>query len=84
MIESIQEKENRHFFHAFCSLLCILHGKKLNLPNIVLLLLKNANYRSVFKQMTSAETDYEIYQMFLNYDATLSKSKYLSKYLNRQ
>ena len=81
---SLQEKESEHYFLSFCSLLCILHGKKLNLPNIVLLLLENKNYRAVFKSMTNAETDVEIFKTFFNYDATLSKSKYISKYINNK
>jgi hypothetical protein len=85
MIEqSLHEKESDHYFLAFCSMLCIIYGKKLNLPNIVLLLLENQNYRSIFKSMLGVDTDFEIFRMFVNYDSTLSKSKYISKYLNNR
>ncbi len=68
---------------AFCSFLTIIHGKKLNLPNIFLLLLKNKKYRELFKLMLDLDCDYQIFKMFIEYDPTLYKSKYISKYLNK-
>lgn len=72
-------------FHmlSFCSFLTIIYGKKLNLPNIFLLLLKNKKYRDLFKQMLDLECDYQIFKLFIDYDPTLYKSKYISKYLNK-
>lgn len=62
--------------------MCLLAGKKLNLPNIFLLILKNVNYKNVLKTLVSIDSDYELFKMFIEYDPTLSKSKYISKFLN--
>ena len=78
----ITQKENDHYFLCFCSYVCLINNKKLNLPNILLLLLKNLIYREIFKEMLSVDTDFEIVQTFLKYDPTICTSKYLSKYLN--
>jgi len=77
-----EQQETEYYLLAFCSFLTILHGKKLNLPNIFLLLLKNKKYRDIFKTMLDLETDYQIFKIFVDYEPNLCKSKYISKYLN--
>jgi hypothetical protein len=74
--------ENDHNFLCFCSLMCILNGKKLNLPNIFLLVLKNEAYKGLLKYMLTIDNDYELFKFFIDYDSKISKSKYISKYLN--
>lgn len=78
----IEARETEHNFLCFCSLMCILSGKKLNLPNIFLLLLKTPKYKQIVKTLLSIDTDYELVKLFVDYDPTLSKSKYISKFLN--
>lgn len=78
----IEKRETEHNFLCFCSLLCMLHGKKLNLPNVFLLVLKNVKYKHILKTLVSIETDFELFKLFIEYDPTLSKSKYISKFLN--
>jgi len=78
----IDKAENEHMFLCFCSLVCITHNKKLNLPNIFLLVLKCDNYKSVLKSLLSIDNDYDLFKYFIDYDYTISKSKYISKYLN--
>lgn len=74
--------ENDHNFLCFCSLMCNLNGKKLNLPNIFLLVLKNEAYKSLLKYMLTIDNDYDLFKFFIDYDSKISKSKYISKYLN--
>ena len=74
--------ENDHNFLCFCSLMCVLNGKKLNLPNIFLLVLKNEAYKSLLKYMLTIDNDYDLFKFFIDYDSKISKSKYISKYLN--
>lgn len=77
------EYEQEFRMLCFCSFLTIISGKKLNLPNIFLLLLKNKNYREMLKVMVDVDNDYSLLKMFIDYDPTLHKSKYISKYLNK-
>lgn len=62
--------------------MCMLVGKRLNLPNIFLLILKTPKYKQVLKDLVSIDTDFELFKLFIEYDPTLSKSKYISKFLN--
>lgn len=76
------KNESNHNFLCFCSLICIINGKKLNLPNIFLLVLKNEAYKSLLKYMLTIDNDFDLFKFFIEYDSTISKSKYISKYLN--
>lgn len=77
-----EKKENNHNFLCFCSLVCIINGKKLNLPNIFLLVLKNETYKNLLKYLLTIDNDYDLFKFFIDFDSTISKSKYISKYLN--
>ena len=82
MENDLEKNELNHNFLCFCSLICIINGKKLNLPNIFLLVLKNETYKSLMKYMLTIDNDYDLLKYFIDYDYTISKSKYISKYLN--
>ena len=76
------EEELKDLFINFCTFLCIVHNKKLNLPNIFLLLLKEEKVKNLYKDMCDFDTDYEAFKSFLDHDSSLHKSKYIKKYLN--
>ena len=78
----IKEEEFRQRFLTFCSLICIIHNKKLNLANIFLLLLKNERIMKLYMSMCEFDSAYNALKSFLEYDSTLHKSKYIKKYLN--
>ena len=80
--ESEISNENLHNFLCFCSLICLINGKKLNLPNIFLLLLNNDAYKGLLKHMLTIDNDFDLFKFFIDYESSISKSKYISKYLN--
>jgi pantothenate kinase len=82
MENELERNELNHNFLCFCSLICIINGKKLNLPNIFLLVLKNEKYKNLLKYMLTIDNDYDLLKYFIDYDYTIAKSKYISKYLN--
>lgn len=75
--------ETSHLFLSFCTFASLTQGKKLNTANVFLLLLKNKNLRSLFKRRMDIDSDYEAVSMFLKFDPSLYKSKYIMKYLNK-
>ena len=81
-LENTYVKETTHTFMGFCSFISILHNKKINLPNIFIMLLKDRKLRTFFKELLDIDTDYEFVQMFLFFDPSLHKSKYIMKYVN--
>ena len=78
----LKEQEHRQYFLCFCSLMCIMHNKKLNLANIFLLLLKNKKIMRLYMSICEFDNTYSALKSFLEYDGTLYKSKYIKKYLN--
>jgi hypothetical protein len=80
--KELEYKENLHLFKTFCSLLCIIKSKKYNMANILLLYLQDSSVRDLFKELLSVGTDFEAIKLFLEFDPTLYKSKYIMKYLN--
>jgi hypothetical protein len=80
-VEMAYENEYMHIFLSFCSYICIIKNKKLNLPNIFLCMLKEPQLREMFKMLCDVETDYDVLKCFLDHDPTLHRSKYIRNYL---
>jgi len=81
-VEQTHSKETAHAFMGFCSFISIINNKKVNLPNIFILLLKDSKLRTLFKEIIDIDTDFEMVKLFLFYDPSLHKSKYIMKYIN--
>jgi hypothetical protein len=80
----ICDRESKSLFISFCTLVCILYNKKLNLANIFLLLLKEKKVKNLYNNMCEFDSDFEGMKYFLDYDGSLHKSKYIKKYLNAE
>ena len=82
--EQLYDNEFTHMFLSFCTLMCLLHGKKMNLANIFILLMKDKKIMQLYKMLTDTESDYDALSSFLKYDPTLYKSKYIKNFLNKE
>lgn len=80
-VDRVYKKEYMHHFLSFCSLVCMTKNKKLNLANIFLLMLQDSRYLDIFKSMCEIDNNYDALKKFLEYDATLYKSKYIKNYI---
>ena len=81
-VRRMYDSEFDDCFVKFCSFVCIVNNKKINLANIFILILKDKRYRDVYKMLSDIDSDYDILLKFLQYDSSLYKSKYISNYLN--
>ena len=81
-VNSLYAQEYEHYFLCFCSLVCLLGNKKLNLANIFLTMLRDKEMRDAFKMLSDIDTDYTALKKFLEYDPALYKSKYIRNYLD--
>ncbi len=82
--KELEYRENLHLFRSFCSFLCITRSKKFNTANVLLVFLQEKKIRELFKALLSVYTDYEAIKLFLEFDPSLYKSKYVMKYLNNK
>lgn len=79
---TLLDYELNHLFLSFCSFTTLIHTKKLNIANIFLLLLQNKELREFFKVYCDVPSDFAVVQLFLKFDPSLYKSKYIMKFLN--
>ena len=79
---NIVDLEQKNNFLKFCTLVCIIHNKKLNLANIFLLILQEKQIKKLYMAMCDFDTEMEALKSFFDFDSTLHKSKYIKKYLN--
>lgn len=77
----VYKKEYEHLFLSFCTLVCHLYNKKMNLPNIFIIFLKDEPVRDAFKTMLAVDSNYDLFKKFLEYDQSLYKSKYIRNFI---
>lgn len=82
--QSIIDYESEHILLSFCTFCTMLKGKKLSLQNVFLLVLQDKTLMNILKEVISIDSDIEIVKLFLEFDPTIAKSKYITKYLNNR
>jgi len=76
------EEESNHLFLCFCTFVMNLKGKKLSIQNVFIQTLQSEKLKTIFKEILNLDTDFELVKVFLDFDPTIAKSKYVTKYLN--
>jgi len=79
----LEKKDIVHKFLSLCSFVSICENKKLNLANVFLLVLKEKNYRDLFKESLIIDSNFNLVKLFLQHDPYLYKSKYITKFLKK-
>jgi len=74
--------EITHLLLSFCTFCALLKGKKVSLQNIFLLVLQNEDLRVILKELLGVDSDIEIVKIFLEFEPSLTTSKYITKFLN--
>jgi hypothetical protein len=80
--QSIIDRESEHILLSFCSFCTLFKGKKLSFQNVFILALQDEKLRTILKELLGVDSNYEIVKLFLEYDPTITKSKYITKWLN--
>jgi len=78
------EEESNHIFLCFCTFVMNLKGKKLSVQNVFVQTLQDEKLKNVMKTMMSLDSDYELVKIFLDFDPSVAKSKYVTKWINNQ
>lgn len=79
---SIINRETDHLLLSFCTFCTLIKGKKLSLQNIFVLILKEEKLRNILKDLLCVDNNFELVTIFLQFEPTIVKSKYITKYLN--
>jgi len=80
--DSIVEEEINHLFLCFCTFVNNLKGKKLSIQNVFVTTLQEEKLKTILKTILSLDSDQELVKVFLEYDPTIAKSKYVTKFIN--
>ena len=75
------ETESEHLFLCFCTFVMNLKGKKLSVQNVFVQTLQDEKLKNVMKTMMSLDSDYELVRVFLDFDPSIAKSKYVTKWI---
>jgi hypothetical protein len=80
--QNIEDEESTHLFLCFCTFVMNLKGKKLSIQNVFIQTLSSEKLKTILKEILNLDTDYELVRVFLDFDPTIAKSKYVTKFLN--
>jgi len=80
--QDIIDRESEHILLSFCSFCTLLKGKKLSFQNVFILVLQDDKLRDILRDLLGVDSNFEIVKIFLEYDPTITKSKYITKYIN--
>ena len=75
-------EETEHLLLCFCTFCSLLKGKKLSLQNIFILVLQEKKLRRILKDLLTIETNYDVVKLFIDFEPSITKSKYVTKFLN--
>ena len=57
-----------------------LNGKKLSIQNIFIQTLQSDKLKNILKEILNLDTDFELVKVFLEFDPSISKSKYVTRW----
>jgi hypothetical protein len=80
----IIERESTHILLSFCTFCTLLKGKKLSYQNVFILVLQDDKIRNILKDLLAIDSTIDIIKLFIEFDPTITKSKYVTKYINSQ
>ena len=80
--KALIKDETEHLLLCFCTFCSLLKGKKLSLQNIFILVLQEKKLRNILKELLTIETNFDVVKLFIDFEPSITKSKYITKFLN--
>ena len=80
--KALIKDETEHLLLCFCTFCSLLKGKKLSLQNIFILVLQEKKIRNILKDLLTIETNFDVVKLFIDFEPSITKSKYITKFLN--
>lgn len=78
----LMDRETEHLLLSFCTFCTMLKGKKLSLQNVFLLVLQDELLRDMLKELLTTPNNFELVRLFIDFDPSITRSKYVTKFLN--
>ena len=80
----IEDEELTHSFYSFCTFCFLYYGKKINFATIFTKILQDDKLRSLYKTAISEPSDFEALRKFIIFEPSITKSKYITKIINKK
>lgn len=77
--EIIQE-ETSHLFCCFCTFVNNIKGRKLSVQNVFVITLQEERLKNIFKEILNLDSDIDLVKVFLDFDPSIAKSKYVTRW----
>lgn len=79
----IEQEELTHAFYSFCTFCFLYYGKKINFATIFTKILQEEKLRSIYKIAIAESSDFEALKVFILFEPSITKSKYITKIINK-
>ena len=80
----IENEELAHAFYSFCTYCHCIYGKKINFATIFTKILSDEKIKAIYKIAISEPSDFEAFRLFIKFEPSIAKRKYITKVLNRR
>ena len=81
---SIENAETMHSFYTFCTFCYLYYGKKINFATIFTKILTDPKIRKIYMLIMNEDSDYEALRRFIIIEPSVTKSKYVTKIINKK
>lgn len=78
-LDILENEEYENIINIYCSLICTLKNKKMNIPMIFVETVTKKSYFEIYKLMCGLDDDVTAVRKFLDFDHSIIKSKYSRK-----
>lgn len=79
----IEDTELVHSFYSFCTFCYLYYGKKINFATIFVKILQDEKLKKLYKLCISESSDFEAFKKFIVFEPSITKSKYITKVINK-
>lgn len=81
--DTIEDHEFIHAFYSFCTFCHLYYGKKINFATIFTKIITNPKIKKLYKIAIDEESDFEALKKFMLLEPSVTKSKYITKIINK-
>lgn len=80
---AIEDIEFNHSFYSFCTFCHIYYGKKINFATIFTKIITKPKIKKLYKIVIDETSDFEALKKFMIIEPSVTKSKYITKIINK-
>ena len=82
--QTLESLEFNHSFYSFCTFCHIYYGKKINFATIFTKIITNPKMKKLYKIVIDEDSDFEALRKFMIIEPSVTKSKYITKIINKK